>query len=164
MFDFKQRRSLQRIAWIDQPAIHRLSAVYSLCTTAAENFGTFDPLLDHASRQGSAMLQARMPKAVPGALLIELRPSPAISVASVTLTANSASYRCRMPSASATVIVANDGRYLYRYVADHDFSLKSTGPSLLQSLVSRKGVIRFCPALRSCRRTNQSSNYFLQDH
>ena len=44
------------------------------------------------------------------------------------------------------------------------FSMRSTGPSLLQSLVFRKGVIRLCPALRSCRRTNQSSNYFLQDH
>ena len=128
MFDFKRRRSLQRIAWIDQPAIHRLSAVYFLCAATAENFGPFDTLLDHASRQGSAMLQARMPKAVPGALLIELRPSPAISVASVTLTANSASYRCRMPSASAMVIVANDWRYLYRVVADRDSSLESASP------------------------------------
>ena len=105
-----------------------------------------------------------MPCAVPGALLIELRPAPAMSVASVTPTANAASYRCRMPSASATVIVANDGRYLHRYVADHDSSLNSTSHSLLQPLVSRKGVIRFCSALCSCRRTNQSSNYFLQDH
>ena len=69
-----------------------------------------------------------MPKAVPGALLIELRPSPAISVASVTVTANSASYRCWLPSASATVIVANDGRYLYRVVADRDSPLESASP------------------------------------
>ena len=164
MFDFKQRRSLQQIAWIDQPAIHRLSAVYFPCTTGAEDFGPVDSLLDHASRQGAAMLQSQMPKVVPGALLVELRPLSAISVVSVTLTVNAASYRCRMPSASATVIMANDGSYLYRFVADQYSSLVSTSSSLLQSLVSRKGVIRFCPELLSCRRTNQSSNYFLQDH
>ena len=71
---------------------------------------------------------------------------------------------CPVQVPSATIIVANDGRYLHRYVADHDSSLKSTSPSLLQPLVSRKGVIRFCSALCSCRRTNQTSNHFLQDH
>ena len=69
-----------------------------------------------------------MPKVVPGALLAELRSLFAISVVSVTLTVNAASYRCRMPSASATVIVANDRRYLYRIVADRDSSLESTSP------------------------------------
>ena len=93
MLDFVRQRSLQGVAWIEQPAIHRLSAVYFLFKAAAENFGSFDPLLDHASRQGSAILQTRMPKAVPGALLVELRPSPALSVASAMLMVNAACYK-----------------------------------------------------------------------
>ena len=71
-------------------------------------------LLDHASRQRSAKLQAQIPKAFTGALLAELRPSPVIPVTFVAPTANSARYGCRLPSASATVIVINDGRYQYR--------------------------------------------------
>ena len=114
MFDFKSRRSLQRIAWIDQPAIRRLSAVIFLCATTAENFRPSTSLLDHASRQRSANLQAQIPKAFTGALLAELRPSPVIPVTFVAPTANSARYGCRLPSASATVIVINDGRYQYR--------------------------------------------------
>ena len=62
------------------------------------------------SRQRSAKLQAQIPKAFTGALLAE----PVIPVTFVALTANSARYGCRLPSASATVIVINDGRYQYR--------------------------------------------------
>ena len=114
MFDFKSRRSLQRIAWIDQPAIRMLSDVFFVCATTAENFRPSTSLLDHASRQRSAKLQAQMPKAFTGALLAELRPSPVIPVTFVAPTANSARYGCRLPSASATLIVSNDGRYQYR--------------------------------------------------
>ena len=107
------------------------------------------------------MLQARMPKVVPGALLVELRPFSAISLVFVTIIVNALNYICRMPSASATVIKTNDGSYQYRFVADQDSSLVSTSSLLLQFLVSRVKVINFYSALHLCRRTNQSSKLFL---
>ena len=122
MFDFKSRRSLQRIAWIDQPAIRRLSAVIFFCATIANNIRPSSSLLDHASRQRSAKLQAQIPKAFTGALLAELRPSPVIPVTFVAPTANSARYGCRLPSASATVIVINEGRYMYCFCRSRLFS------------------------------------------
>ena len=52
-----------------------------------------------------------------------------------------------MPSASASVVVANDVRYMYRVVADRDFHWSQRDISLWQSLVFRMGVINFCSAL-----------------
>lgn len=65
-------------------------------------------------------------------LLIELRPATATSVASVIPTAKSTCYKCRMPSASAMVSVANSRRYPHRYAANYDFYPVSTSSSLWQ--------------------------------
>ena len=50
-----------------------------------------------------------------------------------------------MPSASATLIVANDGRYLYRYVADHVFFLEVNGPFAIAISGLSEGSYPFLP-------------------